>query len=204
MAIPEDRMSTIPVIVPFKDWLSPDHLGHEWKEDYEGGPIALNDPSAGLDYQVWHLTWNQTTGDFTVTPQTVGSPVVVITVANVTQCSLCFDQNGHVNIAYTAGGTAYLYWYDTDAAGHVTTPLAAGTTNPMLSLDDKRTTQTDASDILLWYTRQQPDTTWNLYKREQRERFLTEDLMATDVYPYVYKAGMNFGLRGQIALRYSL
>lgn len=201
MAIPEDRMSTTPVP---GTWLSPDERGREWKEDYEGGPIALSDPTRGLDYQVWHLTWNNISGDFTVTPETQGSSAVVTNAANVTQCSLAFDQNGRATVAYTSAGQAYLYWYDTDEAGFVTTTLDAGVVNPQLSLDDKRSTQTNASDILLWYTRQQPDDSWNLYKREQRERFQTEDLMATNVYPYAYKAGMNNGLRGQIALRYSL
>lgn len=187
MAIPEDRMST--TVVP-ADWLYPDNLERDWTTDYEAGPIALSDPTAGLKFQAWTLDWNSGTGDFVVTPHTQGNPTTIITVANVTQCSLAFDQNGRVAIAYTALGQAYLYWYDTDAAGFVTTALDADVVNPTLSLDDKRSTQTNANDILLWYTRQQPDNSWNLYKREQRERYEIEDLMQTDTYPYCYKAGI--------------
>lgn len=201
MAIAEDRMSTV---VVEDTWLSPDDRAHAWTEDFEAGPVALSDTSQGLYFQPWRLHWDPPTGNLIVTPENVGAPVIIITVPNVTQCSLAFDQNGRATIAYTAAGQAYLYWYDTDAAGFVTTLLAAGTTNPMLSLDDKRSTQTNANDILLWYTRQQPDNSWNLYKREQRERFLIEDLMKEGVFPYCYKAGMHKGLRGQIALRATL
>lgn len=201
MAIAEDRMSTQ---VVEGAWIPPDDRTRNWSQDYEAGPVALNDPSLGLSYQVWALTWSSGTGDFTVTPETTGSPVVVFNATNVVQCSLAFDQNGHVNIAYTSGVTPYLYWYDTNLAGWTNQALAADTNYPMLTLDDKRTTQTNASDILLWYTRQQGDGTWNLYKREQRERFLIEDLMAIGVYPYCYKAGMNDGYRVQLALASTL
>jgi hypothetical protein len=201
MAIPQDKMSTV---VEEGLWLSPDDRNHGWPEDYEAGPVALSDPTQGHDYQVWKLHWDHTTGDLIVTPETVGTPTTIKTVAGVTQCSLAFDQNGRATIAYTVSGQAYLYWYDTDAGSFVTSTLDAGVTSPILSLDDKRVTQDDASDILMWYTRQQLDFTWNLYKREQRERFQTEDLMATGTYPYCYKAGMNNGLRGQVALRFTL
>jgi hypothetical protein len=119
---------------------------------------------------------------------------------NVTQCSLAFDQNGHINVAYTANGIPYLHWYDTDAADWVTDVLAAGTTSPTLCLDDKREMQTNANDVILWYTVQQGDTTWNLYRRLQRERYQTAKLMSTDVHPFIFKLGMHRKWRVQIAL----
>jgi hypothetical protein len=201
MAIAEDRMSTTVV----EDlWQSPDDRSHSWIQDFEAGPIARSDTSAGLYYQPWELNWDSLTGNFVVTPEITGVGSTVITVAGVTQCSFAFDQNGRVTIAYTAAGAAYLYWYDTDRAGFFTDPLDLATVSPMLSLDDKRSTQTNTSDILLWYTRQQPDNSWNLYKREQRERFLIEDLMVVGTFPYCYKAGMHKSLRGQVALRATL
>ena len=200
MAIPEDRMSTTPVI---DDYLATDGRVRVFQTlDYEDGPIGLNDASGGMKYQPWALSWDNLTGNFTVTPELTGSPSVVLNAANVVQCSFCFDQNAHVNISYQlSNGEAYLYWYDTLLANWATDLLAAGTNFPMLSLDDKRRTQVQANDMLLWYTRQQPDLTWNLYKREQRERFETEQLMATDVWPYVVRAGMHKGLRGMVALQ---
>lgn len=192
----EDRMSTQ---VAAADWIPPDDFNRALDEDYEAGPIALNDPSAGLSHQNWHLTWDFTTGDFTVTPETIGSPSVVLNAAGVTQCSLAFDNNGHVNIAYTvAGGTAYLYWYDTVAAGWVTTPLEFGAVTPTLCLDDKRTTQTQNNDIILWYTKKQPDDTYTLYRRRQRDQFLTAKPMLLGIPPYIYKVGMHKEFRIQI------
>ncbi len=197
MAMQENRLSTQVVA---STWLSPDERTRDLDEDYEKGPLALNDTSLGLDYQVWKLTWNFATGDFTATPETSGSPVVVLNVASITQCSLAFDQNGHINIAYTAGGQAYLYWFDTLAADWVTTALDFGVITPTLCLDDKRVTQTSASDILLLYTMETATDIYTLFHRQQRDRFLIEYEHETGVPPYLYKLGMHDKLRVQIGL----
>ena len=195
MAVPLNRLSTTFVDAEI---LAPDNKVRTLDEDFELGPVALNDPSEGLRYQEWHLTWAFAGGDFTVTPADVGAPAVVLNAAAVTQCSLAFDNNGHVTIAFTSNNQAKLYWYDTVAAGWVTTTLAAGNTSPHLTLDDKRPSQTSNNDILLFYTRQQLDDSWNLYHRFQRERFLNEYLYATGVQPYIYRCGMHDGLRIKI------
>lgn len=161
------------------------------------------DTSEGLRYQTWHLTWDNGTGDFTVTPDTTGSPVVVLNAANVTQCSLCFDQNGHENIAYVSSGQAYLYWYDTNLADWTTDALDVSVVSVMLTLDDKRPTQTSANDIILWYTRDMTGQ-YDLFTREQRDRFLDEYPMRENVNPYLVKLGMNRGLRLQVGLRSTL
>jgi len=198
MSIIEHRLSTE---VIESDWISPDDTERpDLDEDWEAGPIALNDTSEGLRYQTWHLTWDNGTGDFTVTPDTTGSPVAVLNAANVTQCSLCFDQNGHVNIAYVASGQAYLYWYDTNLADWTTDALDASVVSVMLTLDDKRPTQTSANDIILWYTRDMTGQ-YDLFTREQRDRFLDEYPMRENVNPYLVKLGMNRGLRLQVGLR---
>ena len=202
MSIPGHRLSTT---VQEGAWLDPDNLSREvayW--DYERGPIALNDPSAGLDYQNWTMKWNPVDGWFTVTPETVGTPTQLINVAAVAQASFCFDQNGHASITYVANGQAYLYWFDTDVSNWVTTPLDASVVSTMLSLDDKRTTQTQSSDMILWYTREMTPGLYDLFTREQRDRFEVEYPMTTDIPPFVVKAGMNDVLRGQVSLRYGL
>ena len=197
MAIPDGRMSTTFVDAVY---VSPDELHRALTTDYERGPVALNDSSEGVNYQKWTLTYDLGSGDFTVTPELVGAPVVgVINAANVTQCSFCFDQNGHVNIAYTvAYAQAYLYWYDSDLPAWTQDALDADVVSPHLTLDDKRATQTSANDILLWYTRETAPDKFDLFHRLQRERFATEHLMAESFEPYILKCGMHKGNRVKI------
>lgn len=198
MTVPDHRFSTS---LQQDDWLATDGLGRYLAEDYEDGPIAFSDVSEGLQYQRWRCHWDGLTDNFVFTPQTTGSPVNFHSAPSVTRLSFCFDQNGNASIFYTSAGTNYLYWFDTDIPGYTVTAYPT-VTSGMLSLDDKRQTQTNSSDMILWYTIQQPDFTYNLYNREQRDRFLVEYLYATDVPPYVYRAGMNKGLRGQIECRF--
>lgn len=202
MAIIEDRLSTTTVV---SDWEYPDGLDRALDEDYELGPIALEDTSEGVDYQRWHLTYNGGTGEFTVTPELTGSAVVIPIppVSSVTQCSLAFDNNGHVNIAYSViSGQTYLYWYDTLIADWTTTTLPSTVYCPTLTLDDKRYFATSTNDILLWWVELQPDSTYKLYRAQQRDRFdpLVPKEMAANVYKYIYKVGMNKGLRVQLGL----
>ena len=200
MSIPEHRLSTE---VVEDEFISPDERNRYLLIDYEKGPIALNDNSAGVAYQSWTMSYNPGTGEMTITPETTGSPLVVLVVANVSQLSFAFDQNAHVSVAYTANGLPYLYWFDSVAGDWVTDLLDAGVTTPTLTMDDKRITQSNSNDILLWYTKQQPDLTWMLYTREQRDRFTIEYPMGVSE-PYIYKCGMHRGLRVQVTTQAGL
>jgi hypothetical protein len=139
--------------------------------------------------------------DFTLTPQTTGSPVVVHSVADVTQLSFCFDQNANFTIGYTALGVAYLYWFDTSQSMYVTTPSGEGAISPAVTLDDKRNTQTQANDMILMYTKQEIDLSYTLFMRMQRERFEDEYQMAINVRPHIVNLGMNVGLRVQVTMQ---
>jgi hypothetical protein len=201
MSIPDDKLSVDPLP---GIWLSPDELFHLPIEDYEAGPLAIGDTSKGLHHQIWKLTYDGGTGDLIVTPEVTLTPVTIITVANVTQCTFAFDQNGDVTIAYTVGGVAFMYWYDTDEPAWVTTQLADGVTNPTVCLDDKRTTQTNSSDILLLYTIEETPGVFTLYSREQRDRFTDETLLKVGTRQYIRKLGMHKELRVQIGLSTTL
>jgi len=197
MSFTENRLSTTPVIA---DWLAPDSRDRvNFLVDHELGPIAINDTSGGLFYQPWTLQYNLANGNFDLTPETVGAAVIAYNHPSVTQCTLAFDQNGRPTFAFTAAGLPKLYWYDTLAASFVTTTLGAGVTFPTVCLDDKRQTQTNSNDIILFYTK--PGALgYDLFFRLQRERYTTERLLKTNVYGFVYKCGMNLGNRIQIAL----
>ena len=196
MAIPEGRMSTTPVPGTY---LPPNGDANTLLEWHEGGPVAIGDTSGGQNDQAWIMTYSDP--DFTLTPQTTGPPVVVHSVASVTQLSFCFDQNANFTIAYTAAAIANLYWFDTLAGMYVTTPSALGAISPAVTLDDKRDTQTQANDMLLFYTKQQIDLSYSLFMRIQRERFENEYLMHTNVRPHIVNMGMNDGLRVQLSLQ---
>jgi hypothetical protein len=197
MSIPDDKLSVTPVTAA---WLPPDELFRLPNEDYEAGPVAISDTTKGLHHQVWHLTYDSGTGNLQVTPENTGIPITIITVAGVTQCTFAFDQNGDVTIAYTAGGLPFMYWYDTDVPAWVTTQLVDGAITPTVCLDDKRTTQTNSSDILLFYTIEDTPGVYTLYSREQRDRFTDETLLKVGTRPYLRKLGMHKELRVQIGL----
>jgi len=200
MASVEDRMSTIPAPSAY---LQPDGNQRILSEDWERGPLALEDITAGLFYQDWKLTWDFNTGDFTVTPQSYGfASKVLFGVPGVTQCSLAFDKTGHVNIAYTSNGMPYLYWYDTVAAGWLTTALPGAVNCPTLTLDDKRKMESANNDIILWWTEDQGGGSYTLYRALQRDRFdpLVPKLMQSGLPKNIFKCGMHDGLRIQLSL----
>ena len=195
MAAPENRLSIEPVI---SNILDPDSRNRGQNEDFEAGPVAVTDTSEGLFHQAWHLTFAG--GIFTITPETTGTPVDVLTGQDSTQCSLAFDQNARPSIAWiTTGGQAKLYWYDTTQSDFVITDLPAGIRGVMLCLDDKRVMQTGASDILLWFTVLN-GSQYDLYQARQRDRFDPPILQKEGVWPLFNKLGMADGLRVQFQL----
>ena len=193
MAIPENRLSTT---VHPDTFLPPDEFDRTLLTDKEAGPIEIGNPSFGLSYQVWTASYADPV--ITLTPADTGLPVDVLSVADVTELSFAFDQNGNIAVVYKAAGTVSLYWYDTGQGDYTTTPSIEGAISAMLTMDDKRSTQTQSSDILLWYTKPEIDQTFTLYYRQQRESYGTERLLRTNVWRYPWKLGMHEGLRVQL------
>ena len=194
MAILQNRMSTVSVPGAY---LFPDNIGGNLLTSHEAGPIARSDPSGGQKYQEWILSWNNGSGDFTLTPQTIGDPVVVLNAANVTQLGLAFDQNGRETICYNTATNGYLYWWDSSVPGFVTTDFGTDIVSMGLTLDDKRPRETQVNDIILWYTKVGA-VDYDLFNRIQRERYENETLMAEEIYRYITQVGMNDGTRVQI------
>lgn len=203
MAIPEDRLSTELVDDTYID--PEGFVRLSFLHDREGGPIGLTDTTEGMNYQDWELTY--VGNNITLTPLTVGSPIVPVIAADVRQASFCFDQNARPSVVYLTETNCFLYWYDSTVANYVTTEFP-GYVSGMLSLDDKRDMQVGVNDILFWYTKEVSPNEYWLYHRKQRDRFETEYLMREDpntpmpVPPYMWKAGMHEGLRGKVTLTY--
>ena len=159
--------------------------------DFENGGIALNDNSAGRDYQVWRAeviedkVWLQAAN---------GEPILILEGEGITEISFTFDQNMRLALAYVQDKIAYFRWYDTSIGMEVTTVLGDRILTPRVCMDDKRLTQTAVSDIILAYVRNR-----SLRYKLQRDRYEIEyTLIGTK--KRLIKIGMTKGLRVQFLM----
>lgn len=142
--------------------------------DYEQGGVALQDPSQGLQVQLWTLRYED--GDFLLSAENVPE-TVLFSRPGVEQIGLAFDNNMAPFVAFQdEGGVAY-YWFDTSQGDFVISDyLPAGSHSPRCTLDEKRELLDSWRDIILAYLRG-----GNLYYRQQRDNYGTERLL-TDEY----------------------
>jgi hypothetical protein len=191
--IPDEALTVIPLPRPY---LYPDNLYVTRTLDYELAGAALNDPSEGLEVQVWTLRLEidegTELGTFYLSAPTV-TEFVPFSGIGITEGSIAFDQNMNPFIGYLQNGVAKYWWFDTVIAQQVHSELPAGSSSPRACLDDKRRLQTSASDVIMCYTR-----SGNLYFRAQRDRYTVEYLLYEGVTGQVINVGMNDKLRLQI------
>lgn len=161
--------------------------------DFEYGGVAIQDPSQGLRVKVWRAEYVD--GAVVVSADGV-TPTTIITVAHITQIGFAFDANMKPFVCYQLeNGDAKYYWFDSTVPGFVTSTLPTGTDAPLCAHDDTRNTQVrlGRSDIILTYTR-----AGSLYFRAQRERYLTEHLLSSEIGDgQLLQVGMNQKLRFQ-------
>lgn len=139
--------------------------------DYEMGGRAINDTSAGLQYQLWRVRVDE---DVVYLGPDGGNEQPAFIRPGITEVALAFDQNMQPVIAFTQGGQAWLWWFDGTVPGMVFTSIL-GAVNPRVTLDDKRRGQTASSDVILAYLR-----AGSLYYRQQRDRYQTEYLLTAN------------------------
>lgn len=135
--------------------------------DYEFGGIALNDPSEGLQYQIWRARILERNKEIVLDAEET-SEFTIIQGTNITEVSLTFDSNMNPAIAYVEDGTPRFYWFDTLAGMQVTTDYP-GIITPRVSLDDKRPMQSAIRDVIFTYLRD-----GQVYYRQQRDRYTIE------------------------------
>lgn len=188
--LPENRASVFALPGRFQ---TPDDQRSALLIDQEYGGVALNDASQGLRVQQWTLSYNSV--DVIVTPDS-GVASVLFSTSGITELALAFDQNMRAAVAYRKDGGLFLWWWDTVESGYVTTDFGAGL-SPRLSLDDKRPSQSNNSDIIFAYIRD-----GSLYFRQQRDRFLIERLLRSglDASTRIKTIGMNKQWRLQFEL----
>ena len=160
--------------------------------DAEDGPIAEQDPSRGHRYQQWRAYLK----DYQIILEADNIPPRVLIDSpdnTITDISICFNQNADLHYAWVDAGVARFRWYDTVTAQFQTMTLPPGTRTPKCTLDDKRTTQSGRSDIILSYIKSDN----KLYFRMQRERFQTEHLLDDGPFVSIERMYMNNGYRLQ-------
>lgn len=160
--------------------------------DYEWGPIAISDPSRGSMYQIWRARM-ENNYVYLSSPNT--PEFVLLDLPNVTEISFTFDQNGRHIFVYVQDSIVKMHWYDTGLGDYATTVFSGDIITPRIALDDKREMQRGVSDIVFFYVKPVRDTNGvqvngSLFMRTQRDRYLTEEQMATDVTGGIVKCGM--------------
>lgn len=187
--IPQQRLSTIDLPAPLLvDFARDDPL-----TDYEKAGVGLQDPSQGLDVQIWTLRYNEDTGEFLLSAPNYPETSQFIRF-DVSYVSLSFDANMNPFISFTEAGVSKFWWYDSVLEQQVfAETLIASASSPYATLDDRRAVQNSVRDIILTYVR-----SGNLYFRAQRDRYLIEYLLKTGVIGDVLIVGMGTNLRLQI------
>lgn len=188
--LPNNRLSSLKTPIPF---LCPKRdnamVAFEW------GGLKLNDPTGGLNQQVWKFYY-QDRQIRALAPNNPNPFILLENMEGITQIDGAFDQNMRPCVVYVQNGIARLWWYDSQVSKQIITTFN-GVASACLSLDDSRRSQNATSDIIFAYIKD-----GNLYYRQQRERFAVERLIAENVPGEIWQIGMTSGNRFQFETRY--
>lgn len=190
MAIPGNRKSSSNVlgnILPPNDRFRPD------MKSYHIGGIGIQDPSEGLEYQVWVAQGYPDRIEVFPENNPEDAQVFVSGATNIEFVAMAFDQNMRPIIAYTDNGLTKLFWFDSLASGFTTTSYP-GAESPYCVMDDTRakTTQAGENDVLFFYLKE------GLKYRQQRDRFSIEYSLSSERGRKITRVGMNDKFRLQI------
>lgn len=171
--IPEDRLSTDPEPGTI--------LGGRGQTvsavlDYETGGIGIADSSQGLWVQVWR--GRLVSGEILLdVPSNPSIPVFsLFSGTGITEFSFSFDQLMRPLVVFVQEGRSKMYWFNPITSGYGVTDYGSAVINPRLSLDDKRPTLINSSDVIFAYVKNS-----TLCFRLQRERFEVERTLVSGV-----------------------
>ena len=184
--IPGNALSTPPQPAPFT---FPSQRANPLT-DFEFAGVGLQDPSQGLNVQMWKLRYLELTGEFMISAPNYPETSQFVR-ANVSYVSLSFDSNMNPFISFTEAGVSTLWWFDTVPEAQIfSNNIIPTSSSPYATLDDTRVSQSAERDNLLFYVRG-----GSLYYRQQRDRYTIERLLATGVVGEVLVAAMQTNLR---------
>lgn len=132
------------------------------------GGVAVGDPSQGRQVQQWEAVLSE--GVINVKPVNSGA-VLTLSAPGATTVALAFDSNMGVTLAWQAGTTSSIYYFNSLVGAYVT-EVIPGTTSCRLCVDDARDSYMAASDVIFSYVR-----AGALYWRQQRDRYAVERLV---------------------------
>lgn len=164
--LPNGVITAEPVVA---EYLPPWDEPYDPLISYATGGTAVGDGSAGRHVQLWALQYE---GGKLVVSDEAGVKGFELAVPGVLACSLAFDNNMGVVIAYQDAFGVHLYHYDTLAEEYSTLHIYDGTTC-LCTIDDFRDVYNASSDVIFSYTR----TDGGLYYRQQRDRYSVEYLV---------------------------
>lgn len=133
------------------------------------GGISLQDPSEGLDYQVWELTYNTT--DIVLKSLTTNyNEILKSGLEGVEKISLSFDHNMNYVFCYKVADNVSLVYYNSSINDY-DTMIIKDCRDPILIFDDYRVESGSQSDVILFYIE---NTTNKLFCRLLRDRYSKE------------------------------
>lgn len=182
-------------------WMFPEaRSANDELTDFEFGGILLQDPSRGLQYQVWKGYWNSSDSKAYLVPQDgEGTPIEIFTELNVIEFTFSFDQNMRWCAATRfTDKTMKFRWYDSVTEAY-TVNTYTNIDSVRLTHDDKRDVQVNlgTSDVILTYL-----TANSLRWRVQRDRYLSE-YAGPGVYPLSHRI-TNFGMNTKNRLQWRI
>lgn len=155
-------------------FIYPDNIAAlDYLTDFEMGPVASQDPSLGINYQVWKGYWDES--DETAYIHPLDSPeglVPLFQEEDVENFTFTFDSNGRWTAAVRkSDDTVKFHWYDTTLEDYTVTQYS-GIVSLKLAHDDKRDRQVlnGATDVILTYLTTSGQLKWRI----QRDRYGTE------------------------------
>lgn len=206
--IPDNRLSTEPI--PGRMIYD---LGVETSPvlDYKPGGISIQDPSEGLDYQIWRgrLLGPGSDQSRIIIDGRYSPEYEVLQYPFMFEFNFSFDFAMRPIVVFLANEimdvngqevpvqNCYLYWFDNTLGEYDLIFLGSVIRTPKLLIDDPRMVESNfysSSDVCLFYW-----SSGNLYVRYLRDRFTEEHLLKRNI-PYIERIGMNEFYRLQIEL----
>lgn len=202
--LPDNKLSSEPVR---SAWLYDIGVETTPTLDYKPGGRNIQDPTAGLDYQLWRgRLLNPGTNTSKIVLDARYSPEHQdIAYPFMYQFNFSFDFSMRPMYVFVAKefvgeepvDNCYLYWFDNTLGRHDLLFMGSNIKTPKLLIDDPREIESDyynKADTCLFYVEND-----NLYVRYLRDRFTIPHELKKNVVP-LNRVGMNTNYRLQINL----